>query len=670
MAMDEQATVEIVEWPNVFIPLSDGTRLAARIWLPKDAHERPVPAVLEYLPYRKRDGTVHRDALTHPYLAARGYACLRVDMRGNGDSDGIMEGEYLPTEQDDALEVIAWIRQQPWSTGRVGMIGISWGGFNGLQVAYRQPQGLDAVISLCSTDDRYADDIHYKGGCLLAEQLGWSSTMLAYSSRPADPAIVGDGWRAQWLERLEKEPHLAEVWMDHLTRDAFWKHGSICEDYGRIQAAVMLVGAWADSYHDPVPRMLRHLTCPRQAILGPWVHKYPHFAVPGPRIGFLQEAVRFYDRYLKDQDNGADRAPALRAYLMDGVPPATMYTHRPGRWVAEPDWPSPSIRQQAWQLGPHQLTRRPSPGGSASICSPQTVGQAAGEYCPIWLGPELPGDQRIEDGGSLLFDGPVLADELAILGGPVLEVAFTVDRPQANLVVRLCDVGPSGASARATYGVLNLCHHASHEQPEELLPGQIYRARIELDEVGYRFPAGHRLRLAVSTAYWPLIWPSPEPATVTLRLEDCCLVLPVREAPADDPAPAFEEPEMAPPLQEIVHRPASNRRITTIDAATGMQRLEIEDDFGLFEIVEHGLLTGSVAREWYEIHPDDPLSAHMRTHWTETSARGDWSVRTETFATMRADRSRFHLTARIEAYEGEVLVFEKEFASSHPRVCV
>ncbi|WP_191060764.1 CocE/NonD family hydrolase [Geminicoccus harenae] len=661
---------EVEEWENIFIPLSDGARLAARVWLPKDAVAAPVPAILEYLPYRKRDGTVHRDALTHPYLAGHGYACLRVDMRGNGDSDGIMEGEYLPQEQDDALEVIAWLRRQPWCTGRVGMIGISWGGFNGLQVAWRQPEGLDAVISLCSTDDRYADDIHYKGGCLLCEQLGWSSTMLAYSSRPGDPLIVGDKWRAQWLERLEREPHLASVWMEHLTRDAFWKHGSICEDYGRIRVAVMLVGAWADSYHDPVPRMLTHLTAPRQAIIGPWVHKYPHFAVPGPRIGFLQEAVRFYDRYLKDLDNGADQAPALRAYLMDSVPPATQYEHRPGRWVAEAAWPSPGITTVPLHLGRGRLSEAPEPAEPVSICSPQTVGQAAGEYCPIWLGPELPGDQRIEDGGSLLFDGQVLQDDLTILGGPVLEITFQADRPQANLAVRLCDVAPNGASARVTYGVLNLCHHTSHEHPEKLVPGQRYRARIELDEVGYRFPAGHRLRLAVSTAYWPLIWPSPENATVTLALEECRLLLPVRPPRAHDPAPSFAEPEAAAPLEEIVHRPATNRRVTTIDAATGIQRLEIVDDFGEFEIVAHGLVTGSIGREWYEIHPDDPLSARMRTHWTETSRRGDWQVRTESFASMQADRTHFHLTARVEAYEGDLLVFTKEWATSHARGCV
>jgi len=217
------------EIENVFIPLSDGCRLAARIWLPEDAEQNPVPAILEYLPYRKRDGTVERDQLTHPYFAGHGYAGVRVDMRGCGDSDGILYDEYLKQEQDDCLEVLRWLAAQPWCTGAVGMMGISWGGFNGLQVAARRPPELKAVVTLCSTDDRYADDIHYMGGCLLNDNLAWASTMFAYQSRPPDPAVVGeDRWREMWLKRLEEEPLLVENWLRHQRRDDFWKHGSVC----------------------------------------------------------------------------------------------------------------------------------------------------------------------------------------------------------------------------------------------------------------------------------------------------------------------------------------------------------------------------------------------------------------------------------------------------------
>src|ERR1700743_2919670 len=155
---------KVREIENLFITLSDGCKVAARIWLPVDAEQRPVPAILEYLPYRKRDGPVDRDHLTHPYYAGNGYACIRVDMRGSGESDGLLEDEYTKQEHDDCVEIMPWIATQKWCTGDIGMIGISWGGFNGLQVAARRPKELKAVISLCSTDDRYNDAIHFMGG--------------------------------------------------------------------------------------------------------------------------------------------------------------------------------------------------------------------------------------------------------------------------------------------------------------------------------------------------------------------------------------------------------------------------------------------------------------------------------------------------------------------------
>ena len=217
---------KVREEPDLGIVLSDGTRLSARVWRPEGPG--PFPAILEFLPYRKRDGTVVRDALTHPYLAGHGYVCLRVDMRGNGDSHGLMDDEYSPQELADAVEVIDWIARQGWSSGRVGMMGISWGGFNSLQVAALRPPALMAIITLCSTVDRYADDIHWKGGCLLNENLGWGATMWAYSSRPPDPALRPD-WRELWMARLEAEPFLPAVWLGHPHRDAYWKHGSVRE---------------------------------------------------------------------------------------------------------------------------------------------------------------------------------------------------------------------------------------------------------------------------------------------------------------------------------------------------------------------------------------------------------------------------------------------------------
>ncbi len=656
----------IAETADMAITLQDGCRLSARVWMPEDARESPVPAILEYLPYRKRDGTVARDALTHPWFAARGYACLRVDMRGNGDSDGLMADEYTERELADAVEVIHWIAAQPWCSGTVGMMGISWGGFNALQVAALAPEPLRAIITLCSTDDRYADDIHYKGGCLLNENLGWGATMLSYSSRPPDPEVVGPRWRQMWLERLEHEPFLPATWLRHQHRDAYWRHGSVCEDFSAIRAATLAVGGWGDAYRNAVPRLLAGLESPARGITGPWVHKYPHFAVPEPRIGFLQEALQWWDRWLKDDPNGAENLPAWRGYVMDSVPPRRWYTERPGRWIAEAEWPSPTITGRTLHLHPEGALADAAPAAPLDmrVASPLDCGMGGGEYCAIWLGPELPGDQRADDALSACFDSPPATEATDIVGAPVLHLRLSADRPVAQVAVRLCDVAPDGASTRITYGVLNLCHRAGHAEPEALAPGKAFDIRLQLDDIAWNLPAGHRLRVAISSSYWPLIWPVPQQAALDLVAGH--LDLPVRPLTRGDEV-TFPDPEVAAPWRSEELRPPRHVRRVEHDLQAETVALVIEDDFGASRDLEHGLITGSVARERWTIRPDDPLSALGQTHWTQTLARDGWSVRTETFADMWSDATTFHLRGRIEAYEGGRKVFERDFRESVPR---
>jgi predicted acyl esterase len=649
----------VVEHADMAIVMSDGCRLSARVWMPQDALERPVPAILEHLPYRKRDGTATRDALTHPYFAGHGYACLRVDMRGNGDSEGLMEDEYTEQELADACEVIAWAARQPWCNGRVGMMGISWGGFNALQVAAKEPPALKAIITLCSTDDRYADDIHYKGGLLLNENLGWGATMLAYSSRPPDPAIVGERWRAMWLKRLENEPFLPALWLAHQTRDAYWKRGSVCENFAAIKAATLAIGGWHDAYKNAVSRLVQGISAPVKGIVGPWVHKYPHFAVPRPTIGFLQEALRWWDRWLKDESTGVENDPAMRLYLMDSLPPREFYEERPGRWIAEPVWPSPRIQAQSFTFGREIGADITLP---AAISSPQDCGLKGGEYCAIWLGPELPGDQCEDDARSLCFD-MAINEPLDIVGGPLVRLRISADRPVAMVAVRLCDVHPDGASARITYGVLNLTHDQAHAVVRPLMPGSPVDVTLRLDDIAWCIPAGHRLRLAISSTYWPMVWPSPEP--VTLTIHDGHLDLPVRPSSCNDEW-HFAESEAASPCAVETRRPASNRRDVERDQS-GMVHLVIEDDFGEIRDLEHGLMTGAIARERWSIRPDDPLSARGATHWTETLSRDEWSVRTETFTQMWSDRTSFFLEGRIEAFEGDRKVFSRHFLETIAR---
>ncbi|MCB1380763.1 MAG: CocE/NonD family hydrolase [Alphaproteobacteria bacterium] len=653
---------KVKEVENFFITLSDGTKLAARMWLPRDAEKAPVPAVLEYLPYRKRDGTHVRDALTHPYLAGHGYAAIRVDMRGNGDSDGLMEDEYAKQEQDDALEVIAWIARQTWCTGKVGMFGISWGGFNALQVAARKPPALKAIVTICSTDDRYEDDVHYKGGTVINEMLGWAATMLAYSSRPPDPKIVGNKWRKMWMQRLQNEPFLVIPWLSHPHRDAYWKHGSVCEDWAAVEAPTLVVGGWNDAYSNAIPRLMKGLRTSRKAIIGPWAHKYPHFAVPEPRIGFLQEMLRWWDQWLKNEPSGITRDADYRYYIMDAYKPGSFPERINGRWVGDSFWGFGNVDTKKWWLNAGgAIGPTASEETAATVSSRQTTGADGGEYCIIWLGPEFPGDQRRDDEQSITFDTPALITDVDIVGQPAVDLEFSVDKPVAHIAVRLNDVWPTGEVSRITYHLQNLCMRDSRDKPTALEPGKRYRMKIKLDDIAWRIPKGHRIRVSVSTSYFPMMWPAPEPVTLTIYTGKSQLHLPVRKDMAGE-TPLFWKPaEAAPPAKIKDLKKPSNKRETVIDEKTGELRIEIIDDFGEQELKPHGMIIASTGRETYAIKPDDPLSAKMETHWTEIRKRGTWDTRTETYGRLTATKSHWIVWGRIEAYEGKKKVFEKEF---------
>ena len=649
--MSEQGLREIVDLPDVGIVMSDGVRLSARVWMPVDAGEHPVPAVLEHLPYRKRDGTCRRDEISHPWMAARGYAMVRVDMRGNGDSYGHMDDEYTAQELADACEVINWLAAQDWCTGNVGMQGISWGGFNCLQTAALQPAPLKAVISICSTVDRFADDIHYKGGCLLNENLAWSSTMWAYSSRPPDPALRAD-WREIWMERLAREPFLIANWLKHQRRDAFWQHGSVCEEYSKIKAKVLAIGGWADGYKNAVPALVENIDGAK-GITGPWVHLYPHIAVPEPRIGFLQEAKRWWDTWLKGLETGVESDPAFRGYVMEGYRPSRFNAPRAGVWIADE---ATGGAPRALPLGADGAL-----GGAGAfevpIASPQSCGLAGGEYYAIGRGPELSADQRADDAYSAVWTGAPLAAPVDIVGRPKLRLTLRSDTPQGQICVRLNHVHPDGASTRMSFAVLNLTHRKSSASPEPMPVGEAVEIELVLDHMAYRVPAGHKVAVAVSTAYWPLIWPAPEAGAVTVT--GGMLHLPTRDLAAADEW-HFEEPEGAAGWQTEELRAPRNEKHEVTDHETGLITLTITDDFGKRRDVAHGLVSGGVSRETWVIHPDDPLSALGRTHWTEETERAGLALRTETFAEMTSDATYFYVTGRLEAYENDVLVYARD----------
>jgi uncharacterized protein len=647
------------EIEHSWITLADGCRLAARIWLPEDAEADPVPAILEFLPYRKNDHTAVRDYERQPYIAGFGYAAVRVDMRGTGESDGILTDEYTEQEHEDGLEVIAWLAEQPWCSGAVGMWGISWGGFNALQIAARRPPALRAIITMCSTDDRYADDVHYRGGCVLAsDMLHWASSMLTWNARPPDPRLVGDGWRQTWFDRLEHTPPYIEHWLGHQRRDAYWKHGSVCEDYSAIECPVFAVGGFADGYTNAVPRLLAGLSVPRKGLVGPWAHAFPDDALPGPSIGFLQETLRWWDKWLKGIETGVMDEPMLRVWMQDPVEPRPSYKVRPGRWVAEAEWPSARIETRGWSL----------PGDApARLLGAQSAGTEAGVWCADGQSADLAGDQRPDDALSLVHDWEPLEEPLELFGFPDAALALEADRPQALVCVRLCDVAPDGVSALVSRGLLNLTHRESHEHPEELEPGRRYEVRVPLDFTAQVVPAGHRLRLAVSPTYWPWTWPSPEP--VTLTLFGGTLELPVRSPrPEDEELPPFAEPEHSAPLEVESVSAGPEGRSLRRDLATGLVEQVFDWELGGGQrLVPIDLFTEDTSHTVYSIVEGDPLSASVRFRSSTVMARGDWRTRADVASTMTGDPEAFHVTTVLDVYEGATRVFARTWTFRFPR---
>ncbi|MCF8028631.1 MAG: CocE/NonD family hydrolase [Desulfobacteraceae bacterium] len=658
------------EMEHVWIALSDGVRLAARIWLPEDAQQNPVPAILEYIPYRKRDFEAVGDAVTHGYFAGHGYACVRVDLRGAGESGGVLCDEYLAREQADGLEVLRWIAGQPWCDGSVGMMGISWGGFNGLQIAALQPPELKAVITVCSTDDRYADDVHYMGGCLLGDNLSWASTMFAYNACPPDPVLVGDRWKEMWMERLDKSGLWLAEWLAHQRRDAYWQHGSVCENFGAIQCPVMAVSGWADGYSNAVFRLLAGLEVPRKGLVGPWSHKYPHFGVPGPAIGFLQEALLWWDTWLKGRKTGIMEEPMLRVWMQDSVAPSARYKQRPGRWVAEEHWPSQHIHADRYYLDPARLllAEAPDTADHLSIQSPLSVGLYAGKWCSYAAPPDLPHDQREEDGGCLVFETPPLEQSLEILGAPGLCLELSSNRPVAMIAARLSDVAPDDKATRISYGVLNLCHRNSHHNPEYLEPGRTYRVEFQLNHIAQHFPVGNRLRLSISTSYWPLAWPAPEPVRLTLVTGASCMDLPKRRPRrSDDRLRAFGQPEggLAPAVTYL--QPKNLKWRVIRDLGENLSTLEVIKDEGVFRFDAIDWTVGSKTMEWYSFQDDDFSSVRGETLWQRSFQRGSWSVRTVSRTVLTSSVSHFILHAELDGFQGDQRVFSRNWKYEIPR---
>ena len=541
---------------NVRIPVRDGLELSANLFLPEPvtAGER-FPAILEMIPYRKDDWRYNTDFGRMRYLAQHGFACCRLDIRGTGSSPGIALDEYTPAETLDGYDAVEWLAAQPWCNGNVGMWGISYGGFTAIQVAMLQPPHLKAIFPVYATDDRYTDDVHYIGGCLVVSELAqYAVSQVAMNALPPKPEYAGSDWAQQWRARLEQTPPWTLEWLRRQTDGPYWRQGSLAPDYDRITCAIYHVGGWNDGYTNAVLRMQERCTrAPRKALIGNWVHALPDHAYPGPNLDWLHEFLRFFNFWLKGEANGIMDEPRFTFFRRTYTAPEAFPAHLNGAWVSAANYPLANSTATPLYLDGGALRwAAPSEDHIDHYAHRPTLGTRGGLCYGGGMGPNgLARDLRPDEALSLTYTSAPLDAPLDVMGFPEAVLHLRCTAPVAHVVVRLTDVAPDGASSQVAIGILNLTHRAGHEHPEALVPGELYTVRVPLKATGYRFLPGQRIRLSVASAAWPIIWPSPYTADNFLHTgpqTPSRLILPV--VSLDDAAPPSFKTEI-PVLAEV-----------------------------------------------------------------------------------------------------------------------
>jgi uncharacterized protein len=655
-----------VAFEEVSIPMPDGVRLAADLFVPAGAAQgERFPVLLEYLPYRRVESRDRSHSL-YAWFVERGYIVARVDIRGTGGSEGrLIPHEYSDIEHADGEAVIEWLASEPRSNGNVGMFGISWGGFNAIQMAMRAPEALKAIIAVDATEDLYQDDVHYMDGIMHVDS--WEMSQDLYNAMPAAPDYVID--EEYFKNRFDTEPWML-TYKNEQRDGPFWERASARNRYDEIEIPSFHIGGWYDGYRDSLPRMLEHVRAPVKAMIGAWSHAWPHEPYPQPGMEWRHEAVRWFDHWLKGLDTGIMDEPRFAVYVREWHPPGPYLEHAPGFWRWEEGWPIARIENRAFYPQPdHTLSTSAPEDMTHRLRYVPTSGLEAGGPV-MWWG-DVAHDQRPTDAFSLVYDTAPLTDDTEILGLPLAKLEVAADAPQANWYVRLSDVAPDGTVTQVTGAGFNGTHRESASEPEAIEPGEVFPIDVEMHFTSWVFPKGHRIRLSIGNAQWPMLWPTPYPMTTSLELggSGSQLVLPV-VPPGDRPAPDFREPVDYPGLPgyetidtgtssgygEIssIDRNPQTGEATAVATNTGGTRYP----WGTYEYretIEHRAADG------------DPAKASVRgTHRVELTL-DERVLLWEAELTFSSDRDNFYYDYTRRLLEDGNLLREKTWTDTIPR---
>ena len=656
--------VQVVK--NVLIPMRDGIRLAADLYTPDPDPGRPLPVVMEYIPYRKDE--VSSGASFYEYFPQHGYILARVDIRGTGASEGVSTDEYMPQEQLDGYDAVEWLAAQAFCDGHVNLAGMSYGGCTALQVATQNPPHLTSIIPTFCTDDRYIDDCHYRGGLLRKYyDVGYyANRMIVDNALPPYPEWSGEDWARIWEEHIaHNEPYLFN-WLEHQTDGSYWRQGSVRDIADRIACPVFMIDGWCDGYANVPLRLYQALRVPKKVIIGPWNHANPDVAIPGPRIDYLHEVMRWLDHWCKGEETGImDEAPVV-FYVRHPEKPVVGRLESAGEWRGETDWPAPGAAERVLYLNEGgMLTTSPDRDGTDSFEYVATVGVTGG----LWSGGlefGLPGDQRPDEAFSLVYTSMPLEEDLHVTGRPRATLYVSSSASVIGFAASLSDVAPDGTSQLVAKGMLNATRRNSLTDPEPLLPGEMVELDIGIDTAAWLFPEGHRIRLSISNADWPNVWPTPELAISNIYWggeHRSQLVLPTLPQAGSAPPPTLRpSPKaVAPPAGQI----SPPRWEIVSDLLRGHSRARIA------EASDSRVNDTTVVHRECSLVADcdasDPASASARGQYARRITRPNFVVEGRSDVMVQASATHFHVTIDLELWVNEKLHHSRGWMKSFPR---
>ncbi len=640
---------------HVWIPMADGVRLSARVWWSEG--REPMPALLEYIPYRKRDLVRARDERNHPYFASHGYVCLRVDMRGSGDSEGQMTDMYSHEELADARTVINWIAKQTWCCGRVGMFGTSWGGTASLQAAVNAPPALKAVIANSATTHRFNDDIHWMGGGLLTDSFEWGATLPALLAAPPDSATVGAEWQKIWQQRLARLSFPLDAWISNSTGNQYWRHGSVHFSAAQLSCPILAIGGWSDRYSNSVLELVRRRADIGWGIVGPWGHHYPDQGEPGPAIGFQELALEWWDYWLKNDAHGTLNWPKLRIWQREFDPPQNRLTTRHGAWIEVDDVNQTNVTTLF--LTADGLSSIPVEK-SLTLAVPNNLrhGECAGDTGYFGRDGGLPLEQSADDVRSLCFDSAPLTKELVLSGHAEVCVEVLRDATEAQLVCRLCEVTPDGRSHLVVRQIRNLALTANLDRRLVSAPEQPVRYRIRMPAMAYRFARGNRIRLAFGTSYWPLVWPTNFTTQVRILLHRARLDVPrfIDVKPLSMPLP---EVRKLPAQQnwEVVSAGPLQRTPAEIENQQVTMSWELPRVTYKFPDTQSEISIETSVR--YRLHTAPPVQLKFQINYGIIIHRGDGTVQINSTLNTKSNETEMTVNAELSALWNDRMVVKK-----------